>query len=106
MYQPITKPVDPTALTPIDFWRSGAQFPPDITGVGERYEQFSRYSDLAMGDFDSILPQYANANNDPVQSNYFATIADLRTRFMMQYPPEVGLEEQLMDEFILSLIHI
>lgn len=100
MYQPITKTVDPTALTPIDFWRSGAQFPPDITGVGERYEQFSRYSDLAMGDFDSILPQYANANNDPVQANYFATIADLRTRFMMQYPPEVGLEEQLMDEFI------
>ena len=92
-------PVDPEVLVPLDYWKPEAEFPPDIEGATERYAQFTTYGKLSRGDFNDILPQWLE--NDPVQANYFATIPDSRTRFMMQYPPEVAVDDDaLMDEFI------
>ena len=96
-------PVDPTGLVPLAYWKQGAEFPPKIEGVGERYEQFKTYTDLARGKFDAILPDWLGSQNVPVQDNYFHTVSDMRTSFLMMNPPEAAIDDDLNDELDAAL---
>ena len=99
-------PIDLEAYTPLDYWRTEAQYPPE--GTGGRVHRFETYRDLSRGDLTDILPSWLRgANSDPVQTNYFHTVADLRAKFLLSQPPEAaGVDEDLMDEAIESTFEV
>ena len=65
------KPIDLEVYTPLDYWRTDAEYPPE--GTGERFRRFDTYRDLSRGDFTQILPSWLR-NAEPVQTNYFHTV--------------------------------
>ena len=92
------KPIDLEVYTPLDYWRTEAAYPPE--GTEERFQRFQTYRDLSRGALDAILPDWLK-NANPVQTNYFHTVADLRAKFLLSQPPEAAsVEEALLNEAV------